>query len=101
MVLSGRYLFLILAAGSGRPYSHRTFTSRVTASTYPDWEFRDPRLCDEDLSRRPRSATKAYSKLVSLAPGPSAGHHTAGRQHRVTPCGHADLNRRKSGASRE
>jgi len=49
MVLSGRYLFLILAAGSGRPYSHRTFISRMTVSTYPDWEFRDPRLCDEDL----------------------------------------------------
>ncbi|MGO8896085.1 MAG: hypothetical protein ACLP8X_29830 [Streptosporangiaceae bacterium] len=70
MVPSGRYLFLILAAGSGRPYSHRTFTSRMTVSTYPDWEFRDPRLCDEDLSRRPRSEPKAYSRLVSLALAP-------------------------------
>jgi hypothetical protein len=39
----------------------------MTVSTYPDWEFRDPRLCNEDLSRLLRSATKAYSKLVSLA----------------------------------
>jgi len=37
----------------------------------------------------------------SASPGPSAGHRTAGRQHRVTPCGHADLNRLKPGASRE
>jgi len=33
MVLSGRYVFLILTAGSGRPYSHRKFTSRMTVST--------------------------------------------------------------------
>jgi len=33
MVLSGRYVFLILTAVSGRPYSHRTFTSRMTVST--------------------------------------------------------------------
>jgi hypothetical protein len=78
MVLSGRYLLLILAAGSGRPYSHRTFTSRMTVSTYPDWEFRDPRLCDEDLSRRPRSATQGGQQARQPRPGPSAGHRTAG-----------------------
>jgi len=64
-------------AGSGRPYSHRTCISRMTVSTCPGWEFRDLRLCDEDLSRRPRSATKEVQQARQPRPGPSAGHRAA------------------------
>ena len=92
---------LILAARSG-PYSRRSYTSRMTVSTYPDWEFRDPRLCHEDLFADRGQQPKGYSKLVGLtlaSPPPAAA--PPGGSTGVTPCGHADLNRREIGASRE
>ena len=78
---------------------NRTFTFRMTVSTYPDREFRDG-----GYAMRPLSLAAVSSQGMQQALQPalaSAGRHTASRQHWVTPCGHADLSRRKTGASRQ